>query len=101
MELLEKYIRNIKGAIGESLVKEIFIANDYVVYDYGVEHLVPSFSPRIGKVEFDENCETTKVVRSLPDFLVVKNGKSHYVEVKFVSKGYFLDLPKDYAFKRG
>ena len=99
--LEQKITDNIKGAIGETVIKELFIANDFVVYDYGVEHLVPSFSPRVGPAVFDEGCETSKVVRSLPDFLVVKDGKAHYVEVKFVSKDFYHDLDNNYAFRRG
>ena len=94
----KKYINNIKGAIGETLIKELFIENEFVVYDYGVEHLVPSFSPRVGQKEFDENCRNSKVIKSLPDFVVAKNGKAEYVEVKYKSKG-FVTLDEDYSFK--
>lgn len=97
--LIKKYTGNIKGAIGETLIKELFIENNFIVYDYGVEHLVPSFSPRIGKKEFDDECHNSKVIKSLPDFVVSKEGRAEYVEVKFISDG-FVNFKKEYSFKQ-
>lgn len=98
-EILKKYLNNIKGSIAETLIKELFIENDFVVYDYGVEHLVPSFSPRVGRVKYDKHCKNSKVIRSLPDLLVFKNGKADYIEVKYRAGYWFEDIDEDYSFK--
>jgi hypothetical protein len=96
-----QYLANVKGAFGEALIKELFIQNDFIVWDYGVEHLVPSFSPRIKSSDFEAmNCYNSKVIRSLPDMLVGKNRCAEYIEVKYSSQEWAkVKRPtKDYTF---
>jgi hypothetical protein len=88
---------NIKGAIAEQLTKELLFDAGYEVHYYGVEHLVPGFSNRTNGTAMDKSYHTNKVIRRLPDFLVVKDGRTYYVESKFRMEGRLV-LAKDYPF---
>lgn len=88
---------NLKGAMAEQLTKELFFAAGYEVHYYGVEHLVPGFLSRTEYKKRDREHSTNNVIRSLPDFLVLKDGKSYYIESKFRMDG-GLVIDKDYPF---
>ena len=81
------HYRLIKARIAETLIKELFQNCGYTVFEYGMERTVPTILEKIQ----DRNEETTKQIRSMPDFVVqnIENGKLDYVEVKYRKDGRF------------
>lgn len=94
---IETIDNNLKGAMAEQLTKELFFDAKFEVYFYGVEHLVPGFTSRTELKNRDKKHHTNKVIRNLPDFLVIKDDRSYYVEAKFRSNGLF-KVDNDYPF---
>ena len=81
------HFRFFKGRMAEQLIQELFVENDYNVFNYGLERLHPTLSKKLTKNEH----RTSKVLRYMPDFVVQsnKNGDLFYLEVKFRANGYF------------
>ncbi len=96
-KIKSNFEKNLKGALAEQLTKELFFKAGYEVFYYGVEHLVPGFMSRTEKKNRDYHHKTNNVISNLPDFLVIKNGKSYYVETKFRMNGKFT-LKPNYPF---
>jgi hypothetical protein len=86
----------IKGRIAEAIVEDMFVHMGYKVFRYGMENTVPGFAkrylPNKGKV--------AEEVRKMPDFIVVKDSKTAYIEVKYRTSGKF-DFNDFYARKGG
>jgi|ETNmetMinimDraft_13_1059891.scaffolds.fasta_scaffold67376_2 hypothetical protein len=83
----KKEIREVdvlKGRLAEELVKLLFEESGYEVYCSGMEHILPLYAHR--QINKFDNLEAW--IRTFPDFLVVKNGKSYFLEVKYVTKFY-------------
>jgi hypothetical protein len=83
----EKEIREVdvlKGRLAEELIKLLFEESGYEVHRSGMEHILPLYTKRKPN-EFDE---LELWIRRIPDFLIVKEGKSHFIEVKYVTKFY-------------
>ncbi|MCX6231150.1 MAG: hypothetical protein NTZ33_06360 [Bacteroidetes bacterium] len=78
---------SLKGRMAEQLIQDLFIQNDYNVFNYGLERLHPSLSKMI---KFNDHT-TSKELRYMPDFVVQStlNGDLFYMEVKFRANGYF------------
>lgn len=99
MEHQDFHYRIIKARVAETIIKELFQANGYIVYEYGMEKTLPNI---LGKIQ-DQDTEIAKSIRSMPDFVVqnAKDGKLDYVEVKYRKKGAFGlgDLISDYPYK--
>lgn len=77
----------IKGRVAEAIIKELFQANGYRVYDYGMERTLPQAIENVRKRKDD----MAYTVRNMPDFLVqhIETGELTYVEVKYRAKGSF------------
>lgn len=71
----------IKGRIAETIVQEMFLAMGYDVYPFGMEHTVPGFSDRFSP----KNGLVANKIRKMPDFIVVKDDQSFFLEVKYRS----------------
>ncbi len=79
----------IKGRIAETLIQEMFLFMGFQVYHYGMEHAVPGITGKLSR----NKTEVAKIIRHVPDFLVLdeRNGanKVYMVEVKFRASGHF------------
>ncbi len=88
----------IKGRVAETIVQELFQANGYNVFSYGMERTVPAIIHGIRGL----NSEVAKAIRSMPDFVMqnTHNGDLFYVEVKYRVQGRFTlkDLIEDYPY---
>lgn len=88
----------IKGRVAETIIQELFQANGYNVFSYGMERTVPAIIHGIRGM----NTEVAKAIRSMPDFVMqnTRNGELFYVEVKYRAWGHFAlkDLIEDYPY---
>jgi hypothetical protein len=77
----------IKGRVAEAIIKELFLINNYYVYDYGMERTLPLAVDNVRK----QKDELSRSIRHMPDFLVQQkdSGQLTYVEVKYRAKGKF------------
>ena len=93
------HYRIIKARLAETLIKELFQACGYFVFEYGMERTLPLLMQNI-KGQKDE---TAINIRSMPDFVVqnAEDGTLKYVEVKYRKNGAFnrTELIKDYPYK--
>ena len=76
----------IKGRIAEAIIEEMFINMDYEVFRFGMENTIPGF----GRRKFPRQGDVAHQIRSMPDFVVVKDNKTNFVEVKYRSDDKFL-----------
>ena len=75
----------IKGRIAETIVEEMFRDAGYQVYRFGYESFLQSLVQKENKI--NKRNIVGKMVSSMPDFLVVKNNKPDFIEVKFRKDG--------------
>lgn len=71
----------IKGRIAETMVEQLFVALNWKVYRYGMEHTVP-------EIMREDICNrdgfVAQTIRKMPDFVVQdRNGNLFFAEVKF------------------
>ncbi len=89
----------IKGRVAETIVQELFLSNNYLVFHYGMERTLPEILPTIRK-SLDE---VSRAIKSQPDFVIQDRftGELMYLEVKFRCNGRFDidDLPNLYPYK--
>lgn len=69
----------IKGRIAETIVEELFICLEFQVFKYGMENTIPGIKELLKGVKD----EVANEIKRMPDFVVFKNGKAHFIEVKF------------------
>lgn len=88
----------IKGALGETLARQLFIFSGYKVYPYGVEHIVPGFSHRIHEDSDDEmkNCEMSRLIMEVPDLMVHDDKNAFMVEAKYRTKEENVKIKSNY-----
>jgi len=95
LERTKKYLKNkdkwennkLKGAISECLVEQMLISEDYIVYRFGYESAIQHLK---NIRNFQKNSPVGKMIRQLPDFIVVsKEGEPNFVEVKYRKGGEF------------
>ncbi len=86
----------IKGRIAETLIEELFLSLGYDVFRYGMENTVPG----ITKLLKDVRSDVADNIRRMPDFVVKRDNKVFFVEVKFRANETFSikDLPEKYPF---
>jgi hypothetical protein len=87
---------SIKGRLAEAIVEEMFLSMGYRVFRFGMENTVPGFADRY----LPKKGEVAEEVRKMPDFIVVKDSKIAYIEVKYRTSGKF-DFNDFYARKGG
>ncbi|MCQ6963681.1 hypothetical protein [Methanolobus chelungpuianus] len=87
----------IKGRIAETLVEELFLSLDYSVFRYGMENTVPGIMKLLKGVRSD----VATNIRRMPDFVIQKNDKVFFIEVKFRKSEEFKfeELPEDYPYE--
>ena len=87
----------IKGRLAESIVEEMFISMNYQVFRFGMENTVPGFENRF----LSREGSVANHVRKMPDFIVVKESKIYFVEVKYRTVEENFDFNKEYSKKGG
>lgn len=87
---------NLKGALAETLIREIFTNLNWKVYRFGMEYAVPGF----GKRDEPLTNENALAIRTLPDFIIVKDTRVEYIEVKYRKNGVF-NFKKEYSQRFG
>jgi hypothetical protein len=89
----------IKGRIAETLVEQLFLSLGFQVFKYGMENTIPGIMDLLKGVKDDVAME----IRRMPDLVVYKDGKAHFIEVKFRANGTFqlkdIDKNKDYPYQ--
>lgn len=75
----------IKGRIAETIVEELFTNLDFQVFKYGMENTIPGIKELLKGVKDEVALE----IKRMPDFVVFKSGKAHFIEVKFRKSGNF------------
>ncbi|MBL4656535.1 MAG: hypothetical protein JKX73_00935 [Flavobacteriales bacterium] len=80
---------NIKAAIAETIIRELFINMGFEVHRYGMEYAVPGFGSRNHPI----GGQSGSIIRLMPDFAVTKNDQMWFLEVKYRASGEF-DLNK-------
>jgi len=69
----------IKGRIAETIVEELFKELNFQVFKYGMENTIPGIKELLRGVKD----EVANEIKRMPDFVVFKEGKAHFIEVKF------------------
>jgi hypothetical protein len=82
---------SIKGRLAEAIVEEMFLNMGFQVFRYGMENSIPGFGSRV----LPRTGEIADKIRKMPDFVIVKNEKTHFIEVKYRSSGEF-DFNQEY-----
>ena len=75
----------IKARIAETIVEEIFRKAGYQVYRFGYESVLQNLVQTKNRISKED--EVGQVVASMPDFLVVKDEKPNFIEVKYRKDG--------------
>lgn len=88
----------IKGRIAETIVEELFRSCDFQVFNYGMENSIPGIKDLLKGIRGD----VAKNIRQMPDFVVFKDNKAHFIEVKYRASGELklsdIDKYGDYPF---
>ncbi|MEO9806686.1 MAG: hypothetical protein ABJF04_25725 [Reichenbachiella sp.] len=88
----------IKGRIAETIVEELFKSLGFQVYKYGMEHSIPGIAELLRGIKDD----VATNIRKMPDFVIFKDNRAHFLEVKFRKSGSFtiddLDPKGDYPY---
>jgi len=94
-----KWVYNlIKGRIAETIVEELFLKLGFQVYKYGMENSIPGIMDLLKGVKDEVAME----IRRMPDLVAYKDGKAHFLEVKFRASETFklsdIDRDNDYPY---
>ncbi|MFT6842077.1 MAG: hypothetical protein ACJASR_000842 [Psychroserpens sp.] len=73
----------IKGRIAETIVEDIFHSLDFQVFIYGMKNTIPGIKHLLKGVKSD----VSKNIRQMPDFVVFKDNKAYFIEVKYRASG--------------
>jgi hypothetical protein len=89
----------IKGRIAETLVEQLFLSLGFQVFKYGMENTIPGIMELLKGVKDEVAME----IRRMPDLVVYKDNKAHFIEVKFRASGTFqlkdIDKNDDYPYQ--
>lgn len=89
----------IKGRIAETLIEELFLSLKFQVFKYGMENTIPGIMELLRGVKDEVAME----IKRMPDLVVYKDSKAHFIEVKFRASGSFqlrdIDKKKDYPYR--
>ncbi|MGP8215826.1 MAG: hypothetical protein ACLQQ4_09710 [Bacteroidia bacterium] len=69
----------IKGRIAETIIEELFHALGFQVFKFGMENTIPGIKELLKGVKGEVALE----IKRMPDLVVFKNNKAHFIEVKF------------------
>lgn len=83
----------IKGRIAETIVQELFRSLGFEVYSYGMEHAIPGIIEHLSEA----SDSVAYNIRRMPDFVVLKDKRAHFIEVKYRGSGKLTlkDIEKD------
>lgn len=88
-----------KGRIAETLIERLFVDLGFQVFQYGMENTIPGIKDLLGGIED----EVAMNIRRMPDLVVFKDDRAHFIEVKFRADGCFklkdIDKNGDYPYK--
>lgn len=73
----------IKGRIAETIIEELFKSLGFQVFSYGMENSIPGIKDLLKGIRGD----VVTNIRQMPDFVIFKNQKAHFIEVKYRSSG--------------
>lgn len=73
----------IKGRIAETIIEELFRSLDFQVFSYGMENSIPGIKDLLKGIKDD----VAKNIRQMPDFVVFKDKRAHFIEVKYRASG--------------
>ncbi|MEQ9285399.1 MAG: hypothetical protein RIG77_00745 [Cyclobacteriaceae bacterium] len=77
---VNQWVENvIKGRIAETIVEELFKELGFQVYKYGMENSIPGIAELLRGVKD----EVAMSIKKMPDFVIFKDKKAHFLEVKF------------------
>jgi len=89
----------IKGRIAETIIEQLFLNLNFQVFKYGMENTIPGIMDLLKGVKDDVAME----IKRMPDLVVYKDNKAHFIEVKFRANGSFalkdIDKNKDYPYE--
>lgn len=89
----------IKGRIAETIVEELFLTLGFQVFKYGMENTIPGIMELLKGVKD----EVAQEIKRMPDLVVYKDGRAHFIEVKFRAKESFtlkdIDRHGDYPYR--
>ncbi|NRD22709.1 hypothetical protein HNV10_05625 [Winogradskyella litoriviva] len=89
----------IKGRIAETIIEELFLSLGFQVFKYGMENTIPGIMELLKGVKDDVAME----IKRMPDLVVYKDGRAHFIEVKFRANGCFklidIDRKGDYPYQ--
>ena len=95
---LEWHCNQVKSKTAESIVEQLFLFEEYKVHKYGMESVLPQI---LGSIRNDES-ETARQIRSMPDFIIQtpELDNVYFVEVKFRANGQysFQELEKEFEY---
>ncbi|MFQ5846625.1 MAG: hypothetical protein ACE5IQ_03010 [Candidatus Methylomirabilales bacterium] len=74
----------LRGRMAETIVSEMLQDGGYFVYRFGYEGILQSLVQR-GLPRMNKGDIEAEKIRTMPDFIVMKNGDVSFVEVKFRS----------------
>jgi hypothetical protein len=69
----------IKGRIAETIIEELFHALGFQVFKFGMENTIPGIKELLKGIKGD----VATNIRRMPDLVVFKHDKAHFIEVKF------------------
>jgi len=80
-------VNMIKARVAEAIIKQLFIENNFQVFENGMERNRPEIMDKIVK----KSSKVAKEIRFSPDFVVINptNGDIFYLEVKYRYDGKF------------
>ena len=88
----------IKGRIAETIIEELFLNLDFQVFKYGMENTIPGIMSLLKGVKD----EVAMDIKRMPDLVVYKDNRAHFIEVKFRASGEFniddIDKRGDYPY---
>jgi hypothetical protein len=89
----------IKGRIAETIVEELFLTLGFQVFKYGMENTIPGIMELLKGVKDEVATE----IKRMPDLVVYKDGRAHFIEVKFRASESFklsdIDKTGDYPYQ--
>lgn len=80
-------LNTVKGRVAETIIQELFLANGFNVFHYGMERSIPGIAQLTRKTYG----AVKQQIRTMPDFVVQDpdNHRLHFVEVKYRASGAF------------
>lgn len=89
----------IKGRIAETLVEELFLSLGFQVFKYGMENTIPGIMELLKGVKD----EVAMDIKRMPDLVVYKDSRAHFIEIKFRASESFklkdIDKKGDYPYQ--